>query len=655
MRRASLVVAAICAAAPLIAGPAAHAARPEPYRLEDALTLRTFADLTWARDGNRLAFVVTEVDTAENSTNQDVWLSDLRSGETRRLTRHPKPDLSPTFSPGGDTIAFVSTRATGEDARPSIYMMSLRGGDPWPFGTYAEGIGEVTWSPDGKYLAYVMADTLPARIKEWRKKKWDQVVEDERLQYPRLWVVEVATGKQRRLTSGENYLWYVRWAPDSRSIAFIVSPTGKPDDGNEQDIGIVPVDGGPMRTLGVIGDAFAWSPDGRFIALATSADRRKWVEKSDLWMVPVSGGKAVNLTAGFDGDGQMPAWGAGSDTIWFHAAAGVTSRLATVPTRGAAGGAVTLGVDRNGEAGAPVVAANGRMAWVQSQSLVPAEVWVAEHAGLAGRAVTSLNAAVAKLALAETRAVRWTSTDGRRVEGLLLRPPGAAPATRLKTLVLLHGGPYASRFGLAFQSTAQYFAARGYQVFMPNFRSSGGYGTDFMVRERSDWGGQDWRDVMTGVDSLVAAGLADANRLGILGHSYGGYLSAWAITQTRRFDAACVSAGPMDLASHYGQSDIHKYRAYEFEGLPWATPENWTRSSPSTHIANTKTPTLILAGEEDRRVPSPQGRQLYTALTALGVPAEFVHYPREGHSLREYRHRADWHARIASWFDRWVR
>ena len=176
-----------------------------------------------------------------------------------------------------------------------------------------------------------------------------------------------------------------------------------------------------------------------------------------------------------------------------------------------------------------------------------------------------------------------------------------------------------------------------------------------MVRERSDWGGQDWRDVATGVDSLIAAGLADANRLGVMGHSYGGYLTAWAITQTDRFDAACASAAPADLASHYGQSDIHEYRAYEFRGYPWQTPENWARSSPVTHIAKAKTPTLVLANDDDRRVPFPQGRQLYTALTALDVPAEFVHYPREGHTLREYRHRADWHTRVAGWFDRWVK
>ena len=642
-------MAAICAAVPRIAC-TAHAARPDPFRIEDALTLRAFSDLTWSRDGKRLAFVVTEADTAENTTNQDVWLADMETRETRRLTRHPKPDLSPTFSPGGDTIAFIATRATGDDARPAIYMMSLRGGDPWAFGTYAEGISEVRWSPDGKYLAYVMADTLPARIKEWRKKKWDQAVEDERLQYPRLWVVEIATGKQRRLTSGESYLWYVRWSPDSRSLAFITSPTGKPDDGNEQDIGIVSVDGGAMRTLGVIGDAFTWSPDSKHIALATGADRKQWVQKSDLWIVPVAGGKAVNATAEFDGDAETPAWDAVSGAFCFHAAQGVSARLATV-----ARGGVQLGIDRKGEAGAPVIATNGRAAWVQSQPGIPDEVWIAERVDRAGRPLTSLNASVAKLALGETRAFRWTSSDGRRVEGVLLRPPDAAPAARLKTLVLLHGGPYASRYSLAFQPSAQYFAARGYQVFMPNFRSSGGYGTAFMVRERSDWGGQDWRDVMSGVDSLIAAGLADGNRLGLLGHSYGGYLTAWGVTQTGRFDAACVSAGAEDLASFYGQSDIHKYRAFEFAGTPWQSPENWARSSPSTHIADAKTPTLILVGEEDRRVPYPQSRQLYTALTTLGVPTEFVHYPREGHTLREYRHRADWHIRIVSWFDRWIR
>jgi dipeptidyl aminopeptidase/acylaminoacyl peptidase len=639
-------------AATVAAAPTPRRAPPASFTLEHALTLRSISDLTWSADGRRLAFVVNAPDTAENAGNQDVWLLDLAGGGARRLTRHPKNDFSPTFSPGGDTIAFVATRAPGDDPRPAIYMLSLEGGDPWAFGSYDEAVGEVRWSPDGRWLAYVKTDTLAKNVREWRKKKWDQVVEDERLQFPALWVTEVSTGKQRRLTSGAHYVWNVRWAPDSRSIAFLVSPTGKPDDENLADIGIVPVGGGPLRTLGVIGSPFAWSPDGRWIAWAGNPDRDRYVGKSDLWVVAAGGGKPVNLTADFDRDAEAPAWSPGSDTLYFHAAEGASTILAAVPR---AGGSVSKMADRRAEAGAPSVASDGRVAWVQSDPLAPAEVWVAARAGAGAQAMTTINAAVTDLALGSTRVVRWTSTDGVPVEGVLLRPHGARETAPLKTVVLLHGGPYAARYALGFQGTPQYYAAHGYQVFMPNFRSSGGYGTAFMLRKRSDWGGQDWDDVMTGVDSLVKWGLADGRRLGVMGHSYGGYLSAWAIAHTDRFRAACVSAGAVDLAAHYGQSDIHRYRAFDFEGTPWETPENWRRSSPITTIAKARTPTLILVGESDQRVPMPQSQELYQALRTLGVPTEFVHYPREPHGLREPRHRADWLTRTLGWFDRWVK
>lgn len=625
---------------------------PSPFTLEHALTMSAISDLTWSADGRRLAFVVNAPDTAENTNNQDVWLLDLDGRGARRLTHHPKNDFSPTFSPGGDTIAFVATRGSGEEPKPAIYMMSLRGGDPWAFGNYDESVGEVRWSPDGKTLAYVKIDTLARSVREWRKKKWDQVVEDEHLQFPALWVADIATGRQRRLTSGAHVVWNVRWSPDSRSIAFLVSPTGKPDDETQVDIGIVPVEGGALRTLGVIGSPFAWSPDGRWIAWAGGSDRNVHVGKSDLWVMPASGGKPVKLTADFDEDAEAPAWSPASDTLYFHAARGASTVLAAVPR---AGGGVRLETERHGEAGTLAVARSGSMAWIQSGPLEPAEVWVADHTGERGRAMTAIHAGVDKLALGATRTVRWTSTDGTPVEGVLLRPFGARERVPLKTLVLLHGGPYTARFALGFEPMAQYFAAAGYQVFMPNFRSSGGYGTAFMLRRRSDWGGQDWDDVMTGVDSLVKWGLADGARLGVFGHSYGGYLSAWAITHTHRFKAACVSAGAVDLAAHYGQSDVHRYRAYDFEGAPWESPEHWKRASPMTTIASATTPTLILVGENDQRVPMPQSQELYQALKTLKVPTQFVHYPREPHGLREPRHRADWLTRTRGWFDRWIR
>jgi len=657
---AAAALLALAGAALLAAGKSEAAGRPSgsphggsSYRLEDALTLASVSDPVWSADGRRVTFVVNQPDTAEDSNNLDVWLADLARGEVFQLTRHPKNDLSPTFSPGGDTVAFVGTRATGDDAKSAIYLMSLHGGDPWPLRSFDESIGEVAWSPDGRWIAYVKQDTLPRAVRDLRKKKWGGVVEDERLQHPRLWVVGTAPGSEpRALSAGTDFIWWVRWSPDSKSLAYITSPTGKPDDGNAQDIAVASVSGGEPRRLGVIGTAFVWSPDSRWIALATGAKRDSWVQKTDVWVAPAGGGTAMNVTASLDEDASLPCWGANSDTLFFHVAQGVDTRVASVPR---AGGPVTLGLARGGQCGDLVAGPLGRVVWTESRPAEPQELWIADHPLLAGRRLSSVNAAAAAHSFGETRTVRWTSSDGTRIEGLLLRPGGATARAALPTLVLLHGGPYGERYALGFQSVPQFFAASGYQVFMPNFRSSVGYGTAFMVRERADWGGQDWRDVESGLDSLVRSGLADSTRLGVYGGSYGGYLSAWAITQTRRFKAAAVLAGAVDVAALYGQSDLQKYRAYEFRGPPWVTPEDWRRVSPMAYIQNARTPTLIMVGEADARVPYPQAQELYRALTALGVPAEFVHYPREGHGLREPRHRADQLERMRSWFDRWVR
>lgn len=667
MRRLICAFAALGAFALTAPGLAAKKAAPaenHAFDLDHLLTLSSIGDPVWSRDGRRVAFVVTASDTAENTNNNDLWMVDLVAsgdggpGKPLRLTRHPKADTSPTFSPSGDTLAFIANRGTGDDAKSAIWMMSLRGGEPWAFGTYDDAVTEVAWSPDGRWLAYVKLDTLPKRVNEWKKKKWDHVIEDERLQYPAMWIVDLsapagsAGAKPRRITSGQQYVWNLRWSPDSKRIAWLVSPTGKPDDSLLADIGVAEAASGAAKKLGVVGAGFAWSPDSKWIAWASGPDRTTHVYKTDLRVISASGGTPLNLTANFDEDAATPAWSADGETLYFWSEQGVTTRLAAVPR---SGGPVTLGLDVRGQTGTLVRAGDGHIAWVQSQAMQPSELWIADGAGRAGRVATAFNASTAGLILGTTRAVQWTSSDGAQVEGLLLRPPNAPAAAALKTLVLLHGGPYTTRYALGFESGAQYFAAHGYQVFMPNFRSSGGYGTAFMMRKRSDWGFQDWADVTSGVDFLVREGLADSRKLGVYGGSYGGYLSAWAITHTDRFKAAAVLAGAVDLAAHYGQSDIQKYRAFDFGGPPWETPENWRRSSPMTYIQNAKTPTLILIGEADQRVPYPQAQELYRALTALQVPTEFVHYPREGHGLREPRHRADQFTRMLGWFDRWIR
>ena len=650
------VCAGLGAPSPSFAAPPARAGgKPSSraFTVEHAIAMKQIQSPTWSRDGRRLAFVVNAPDTSENTTNQDVWLWEADTDSCRALTRHAKNDYAPQFSPGGDTLAFLSPRDSDE-GKPSIWLLPLRGGEPWKLAMFAESVGEMRWSPDGRSIVFTMLDTLSKHEKDWRKKKWDHVVEHEIPQYNHLWVIDVASGRQRRLTSGEFMTNDPLWSPDSRSILFRWNPTGRVDDGQLTDFAVVPAAGGAVRKLDAIVDgSAAWSPDGRWIAWAGGSDRASHVEKTDLWVAPATGGKPEKLTGSFDEDAATPVWSLTSDTLFFFSQQGASVRVAAVPR---AGGAVKLGLDLRGDVASGFTSGpRGRVAYVASAWDRPIELHVADHPATAGRAVSRVHSATAACTFAPTRTVRWRSDDGTEVEGVLVRPAGAPARAKLKTVVLLHGGPYTVRYGLGFNSMAQYMAARGYQVFLPNFRSSGGYGTAFMVRKRADWGGQDWRDVETGVDSLVKWGLADGQRLGIFGHSYGGYLSAWAITQTARYDAAIVSAGAPDLASLWAQSDVHRYRAHEFEGEPWKSFEKWRKSSPIAFIDRAKTPTLVLNGEADVRIPFAQAQETYQSLRFLGVPTELVRYPREGHTLREPRHRADWMTRQADWFDRWVK
>ncbi|MEY4374287.1 MAG: hypothetical protein RL760_453 [Candidatus Eisenbacteria bacterium] len=654
MRMRSLVSVVLLALSPLtaFAAPAAPT-KPVAFGLDHAITLRSIAGTTWSRDGQRIAFVVTAPDTAENTTNQDVWLWDAATNSARALTRNPKNDYAPQFSPSGDTLAFLSVRDS-EEGKPSIWMLPLKGGEPWKLATFTESVGEFRWSPDGSRLAFTMLDTLSKQVKEWRKKKWDHVVEDEIAQYNHLWVLDLATGKQTRVTSGAFMVSEPRWSPDSKSIAFTWNPTGAVDDGNLTDLAVVSASGGPIRKLDAMPSGGAqWSPDGKWIAWTGDSDRAKHVDKALLWVVPAAGGKPRALTTAFDEDAFPAVWNASSTALVFLSQQGASTRFATCDVTT---GAVTLGTDLKGEVvGPPVMGPDGRMALVFSRFDQPSELWLTEGATAEPRKLTDVNAAAAACAFGATRTVQWKSRDGQVIEGVLVRPAGAPEKSALKTLVLLHGGPYQARYGIGFNPMAQFMAARGYQVFMPNFRSSGGYGTAFMIRKRADWGGQDWDDVESGVDALISMGLANGTQLGVFGHSYGGYLSAWAITQTNRYDAGIVSAGAPDLPALWAQSDTHQYRAYEFDGKPWETFDKWRSRSPIAHIAKAKTPTLVLNGEADVRIPYPQAQETYQSLKFLGVPTTFVHYPREGHGLREPRHRADWYTRQAAWFDQWVK
>src|SRR5207244_4042278 len=268
------------------------------------------------------------------------------------------------------------------------------------------------------------------------------------------------------------------------------------------------------------------------------------------------------------------------------------------------------------------------------------------------RSVSHFNQALAQLPLAQPEFLRYRTFDGRQIEAALLRPPGAEAGTKLPTIFLIHGGP-TGNWSDEYEPWPQLLANAGYAVLCPNIRGSTGYGYDFMVLNRGDWGGADFKDVMAGVDYLIAQGIADPQRLGVAGWSYGGYMAEWAITQTSRFKAAVSGAGMSDLASEFS-TEVHPAYDEWFYGLPYEKPDGFRHSSPLTYIKNAHTPTLILQGDADVIDPLGQSQALYRALKRYGVETELVVYPRERHGLKEEKHLVDRLYRIVAWFEKYL-
>ena len=303
----------------------------------------------------------------------------------------------------------------------------------------------------------------------------------------------------------------------------------------------------------------------------------------------------------------------------------------------------------------PTLAADARrMAFVSSSPTLPGEVHVADADGSNEKALTTMNPQLQGASLGRTRIVSWKAADDLQIEGLLVLPPGYRKGKALPTIVEPHGGPAGCRT-CDFSARWQVLTGCGYAIFSPNFRGSAGYGKAFVSANEDDFGGGDFADIMSGVDMLIEKGIADPNRLGVMGGSYGGFMTAWTIGHTDRFKGAIVGAGVTNLQSFFGTTDIQWFTRQYQQGAPWENPHSYAEQSPITYVDRIKTPTLIYHGDEDRRVPIEQGEQLYVALRERRVEVEFVRYPREGHGLEEYYHQLDNLERTIGWFTRYLK
>lgn len=608
---------------------------------EMAITLQSESDLHFSPDGSRVAFVVTGP-LKDTSRKRHIWMLEIATHKIRQLTYSEKSEFSPRWSPDGHALAFLSDR--GSDTQ--IYLMSMDGGEGHAVTEGKRSVQSFEWSPDSAQIAFIAPPAKTAEEEKKEKDKDDAYVVDKDDKPAGLWLLDVNSGKTREIVSRPWRINEVAWL--SSGDRLIVSATDHPESDLETNrIFSVGTSDGKMTET--------YAPRGSFGDLRISKDG-KWIsfvgcrvdgpEPHDLYVLPAGGGTAKNLTAasidrGIFGYAWLP-----DGTIVAGVADGFRSKLERVTLDGKASELATLSTNPHAFDFSPKE--ESVLAFVGGTATQPEEIWLSDG-GSQASAVSDLNKDWATIRLIKPEFFHYKSFDGLQIEGALLLPANYDGRSKLPLITLVHGGP-TGRWSDDVQTWGQLLAGRGYAIFYPNIRGSIGYGEKFVEMNRADWGGADYKDVMAGVDALIARGVADPNRLGIGGWSYGGYMAEWAITQTDRFKAAVSGAGMADLVSEFGTERGPAYDHW-FWGWPYERPQGFLQHSPFMFMKNARTPTLILQGQADTTDPLGQSQELYRGLKHYGVKAELVEYPREPHGPREEKHNLDILNRILGWYD----
>jgi dipeptidyl aminopeptidase/acylaminoacyl peptidase len=598
--------------------------------IHDYATLPLPSSPRWSPDGNRIAYVLTKADLEKSAYDSNVRIIDADGTNDRQLTFARGADFRPRWSPDGKTLAFVSDR----DGKNAIWLLNPDGGEARKLVDPPAAVRDYEWSPDGKSIAFTRIDeTTPEEAKRAAEKDDARVV-GEGAKRLHLYLVDVESGAVRRLTSGAFSIWTFSWAPTGTEIAFDRGPGTGLDDLYRTDIYAVNVATGELKPLVVRTGADrmpVYSPDGKWLAFTSWGGVHDWLVEQEVHVMPASGGEPRNVAKAYDRTPEGIFWSEGQ--LFVEGAYNTTTQLYRV---NADGSGWTDTTQVAGVIGDPHVS-RGRAAYIYQSTSEPPELFVEK------KQLTHHNDAYRSRELGETRVIRWKNPkDGLEIEGLLTLPVGYKSG-HVPLLTFIHGGP-ASRFEqgylgyLGWLYAPQVLAAHGFAVLRPNPRGTGGYGSAFRRANRSDWGGMDWIDINAGIDHLIATGIADPGRLGLMGWSYGGYMAAWAIGHSDRFRAISIGAPVVDLLSFHGTTDIRDFIPDYFKPL---SLDILRARSPLWNLKKTSAKVLIQHGESDDRVPTSQGTMLYRSLDELGVDVTMVTYPRTPHVPREPKLRMD--------------
>ncbi|HEY7545017.1 MAG TPA: S9 family peptidase [Blastocatellia bacterium] len=641
---------------------------PAGWTPELSMKVKGVGGVSVSPDGKRVLYTVNEavmtMDKSEYLTQ--IWSANADGSDAYQMTFGEKSSTSPDWSPDGRWIAFTSSRS----GKSNLYLMRASGGEAEMITDVKSGVSSFAWSPDGRWIAFTMNDptTLGEDINS--KGKDDSRWIDENVKMNHLYVIPVAkdsNGKResRQLTKGDFTVGSrlggggYDWSPDGKQIAFTHTKTQKADDWVSADVSVVDVASGNIKPLAATNAAETqplYSPDGRWIALSISSDPPRWAFNTTIHLMPSGGGTPKALALSYDEQPNVIGWSADGKHIYFGESRGTTTALYAINVETNAitemdkGRAVYGGVNLNRA---------GTMFGLSMQSNdSPPEAYVTRADSFAPVRVSSANANLPKLALGKMEVVRWKTSDGTEVEGILNYPVDYKAGTRVPLLLVIHGGPagvFAQNFaaGPNLYPTAV-FNARGYAVLRCNPRGSSGYGKKFRFANYKDWGGGDYKDLMAGVDHVISMGVADQNRLGVMGWSYGGFMTSWVITQTKRFKAASIGAAVTNLMSFTGTADIPRFIPDYMGAQFWDDLDIYRQHSAMFNIKGASTPSLIQHCEGDLRVPISQGYELYNALKQQGVPVRMLVMPRQAHGPTEPKMLLKVMQTNVEWFDKYL-
>jgi dipeptidyl aminopeptidase/acylaminoacyl peptidase len=615
---------------------------------EQVLKIKNLSSAEVSPDGTKVVYTIREAmmtDDRSEYVNQ-IWISAIDGSNAKQLTTGDKNNSNPKWSPDSKSIAFTSSR----DGKNNLYILPIAGGEAEKITEAKGAVSEFEWSNDGNKIAVIIADAPTDKEEKNKKSKNDWYIWDAELKQNRLhlyWINQKDSSQkymQKVLTKENISVYAFDWDVDGTNIVYSYGKSTKANDNNLSDIALINIETGVIKNIAntPAGESTPkFSPDGSLISYYCTENPNDWPGAKHAKVYALADGKTWRLKATPNEDGSILGWTAdGKNIVWSETNKTLTS-IYTLSVDGKNSSELSKG-EKNYIGAAKINASNTYISFtLQNTSQFP-ELYVSKLNEYAPKKITSINANNISLPLGRTEVIKWKGADGLEIEGLLTYPLNYTAGKKVPLLLNIHGGP-AGNFGQTCIATNQgtypiaALSEDGYAILRPNPRGSSGYGSAFRMANRQDWGGKDYIDLMTGVDEVIKMGVTDETMLGVMGWSYGGFMSSWIVGHTNRFKAASIGAPVVDLGFQNLTDDIEGFLPSYFKSEPWNNWSMYNEHSPIRYVQNVKTPVMLQHGEADQRVPLGNSIMFYNALRRRNIPVKLLVLPRQPHGPSEPR------------------